>query len=295
MEYGWSSSSSSSAAGGGGGGHNGNLTPNNAWEVASEAAMQEGSSTLYRYPDPHLTCLKLGKKHYFGDLSPPPPPFSLIKRSKGPSSVPATLPRCQVEGCQAPLLNAKDYHRRHKVCQTHAKAPKVVLLGIDQRFCQQCSRFHAVGEFDDTKRSCRRRLAGHNERRRKNSQQHHASSATKGRQPYLVSMSSSGRALSLLSHSPASYEPWSALPAPDLPARCSAALRELIAENRASVFDAAKIWPGWAGPESRGHVTLNLMQGPDSAFGLILGHDHRPSEEGAAGDCSDLWNLPLGY
>jgi hypothetical protein len=30
-------------------------------------------------------------------------------------------------------------------------------------------RFHELVEFDDTKRSCRRRLAGHNERRRKSS------------------------------------------------------------------------------------------------------------------------------
>jgi len=28
-------------------------------------------------------------------------------------------------------------------------------------------RFHDLGEFDESKRSCRRRLAGHNERRRK--------------------------------------------------------------------------------------------------------------------------------
>jgi hypothetical protein len=32
--------------------------------------------------------------------------------------------------------------------------------------CDSCS-FHAILEFDDAKRSCRRRLAGHNERRRK--------------------------------------------------------------------------------------------------------------------------------
>lgn len=30
-------------------------------------------------------------------------------------------------------------------------------------------RFHEVSEFDEAKRSCRRRLAGHNERRRKGS------------------------------------------------------------------------------------------------------------------------------
>ncbi|KAA8549029.1 hypothetical protein F0562_000713 [Nyssa sinensis] len=38
---------------------------------------------------------------------------------------------------------------------------------VCQRFCQQCSRFHALKEFDEGKRSCRRRLAGHNKRRRK--------------------------------------------------------------------------------------------------------------------------------
>ena len=39
------------------------------------------------------------------------------------------------------LVNAKDYHKRHKVCEMHSKAPKVVVLGIEQRFCQQCSRY----------------------------------------------------------------------------------------------------------------------------------------------------------
>ncbi|CAL9095894.1 unnamed protein product [Musa textilis] len=37
----------------------------------------------------------------------------------------------------------------------------------EQRFCQQCSRFHLLVEFDEVKRSCRRRLEGHNRRRRK--------------------------------------------------------------------------------------------------------------------------------
>nr|GME02704.1 squamosa promoter-binding protein 20 [Ipomoea batatas] len=74
---------------------------------------------------------------------------------------------CQVENCGADLTFAKTYHKRHKVCEVHAKAPAVLLNGVDQRFCQQCSRFHEVSEFDEAKRSCRRRLAGHNERRRK--------------------------------------------------------------------------------------------------------------------------------
>lgn len=36
-----------------------------------------------------------------------------------------------------------------------------------QRFCQQCGRFHLLSAFDDNKRSCRERLARHNERRKR--------------------------------------------------------------------------------------------------------------------------------
>ncbi|KAJ9181746.1 hypothetical protein P3X46_005806 [Hevea brasiliensis] len=74
---------------------------------------------------------------------------------------------CQVEDCRADLTNAKDYHRRHKVCDMHSKASKALVGNVMQRFCQQCSRFHVLQEFDEGKRSCRRRLAGHNKRRRK--------------------------------------------------------------------------------------------------------------------------------
>lgn len=49
----------------------------------------------------------------------------------------------------------------------HAKSPRVVVAGLEQRFCQQCSRFHLLVEFDEVKRSCRKRLDGHNRRRRK--------------------------------------------------------------------------------------------------------------------------------
>ncbi|KAL5196520.1 hypothetical protein ABZP36_000032 [Zizania latifolia] len=78
-------------------------------------------------------------------------------------------PSCQVERCSADLSEARRYHRRHKVCEVHSKQPIVLVAGLHQRFCQQCSRFHELSEFDDEKRSCRRRLAGHNERRRKSS------------------------------------------------------------------------------------------------------------------------------
>jgi len=94
---------------------------------------------------------------------------SVKKGSGGSGGGGVSPPRCQAEKCAADLTGAKRYHRRHKVCESHAKASAVVVGGVRQRFCQQCSRFHELSEFDDTKRSCRKRLAGHNERRRKNS------------------------------------------------------------------------------------------------------------------------------
>ncbi|KAE8686204.1 Squamosa promoter-binding-like protein 3 [Hibiscus syriacus] len=74
---------------------------------------------------------------------------------------------CQVYGCHKDLTSSKDYHKRHRVCEAHSKTAKVIVNGIEQRFCQQCSRFHLLAEFDGCKRSCRKRLANHNERRRK--------------------------------------------------------------------------------------------------------------------------------
>nr|CAD1840943.1 unnamed protein product [Ananas comosus var. bracteatus] len=63
----------------------------------------------------------------------------------------AAPPSCQAERCAADLTEAKRYHRRHKVCEAHSKAPVVVVAGLRQRFCQQCSRFHELSEFDDSK------------------------------------------------------------------------------------------------------------------------------------------------
>ncbi|MQM03959.1 hypothetical protein Taro_036744 [Colocasia esculenta] len=112
--------------------------------------------------------------------------FKAVKNNKCPkdtqsSSVTSTVPAkkirstclngqtpfCQVYGCNMDLSSSKDYHKRHKVCEIHSKTAKVIVNGAEQRFCQQCSRFHLLAEFDDGKRSCRKRLAGHNERRRK--------------------------------------------------------------------------------------------------------------------------------
>lgn len=90
----------------------------------------------------------------------------LLKRAKAPSSM-AHVVSCLVDGCNSDLSLGREYHRRHKVCELHSKTPKVTIRGREQRFCQQCSRFHSLLEFDEGKRSCRKRLDGHNRRRRK--------------------------------------------------------------------------------------------------------------------------------
>lgn len=79
-----------------------------------------------------------------------PPPISTSSGSgKKPRPSPGSNPpRCQVEGCDLDLSNAKLYYSKHKVCPTHSKSPKVIVAGLLLRFCQQCSRslptsFHA--------------------------------------------------------------------------------------------------------------------------------------------------------
>ncbi|GLT73806.1 hypothetical protein SLA2020_456400 [Shorea laevis] len=124
-----------------------------------------------------LLGLKLGKRTYFEDAcagnnaksSSSVIPASSVcpaKRSKA-SCQNTNAPHCQVEGCNLDLSSAKDYHRKHRVCENHSKSPKVIVGGLERRFCQQCSRFHGLSEFDEKKRSCRRRLSDHNARRRK--------------------------------------------------------------------------------------------------------------------------------
>lgn len=125
-----------------------------------------------------LICLKLGKRTYFENNSSPTNTkghsLSVVPESSGANvkktksaSQNVSIPLCQVEGCNLDLSSAKEYHRKHRVCDDHSKCPKVIVGGLERRFCQQCSRFHSLSEFDEKKRSCRRRLSDHNARRRK--------------------------------------------------------------------------------------------------------------------------------
>ncbi|KAF3774349.1 Squamosa promoter-binding-like protein 9 [Nymphaea thermarum] len=80
-----------------------------------------------------------------------------------------TAVRCQVPGCEADITELKGYHRRHRVCLRCAYAPTVTLDGHLNRYCQQCGKFHLLSDFDEGKRSCRRKLERHNHRRRRKS------------------------------------------------------------------------------------------------------------------------------
>ncbi|KAG0488145.1 hypothetical protein HPP92_006956 [Vanilla planifolia] len=70
-------------------------------------------------------------------------------------------------GCEADISDLKGYHRRHRVCLRCANASSVNLDGEEKRYCQQCGKFHALLDFDEGKRSCRRKLERHNKRRRR--------------------------------------------------------------------------------------------------------------------------------
>ncbi|GAB2280642.1 hypothetical protein Dimus_015268 [Dionaea muscipula] len=164
-----------------------------AWSGGISSSMPP--QTTSASPGEWTIGLKLGKRTYFEDVSagggggtssssvkmggaPAPLVVSVetavaaaTRRSRSSSSSSSSpvvvIPRCQVEGCNLDLSSAKDYYRKHRICETHSKSPKVTVGGLERRFCQQCSRFHNLSEFDQKKRSCRKRLSDHNARRRK--------------------------------------------------------------------------------------------------------------------------------
>ncbi|KAL5985057.1 Squamosa promoter-binding-like protein, partial [Asimina triloba] len=123
--------------------------------VLAKSSTEEGGENL---------TLKLGGSSYSAEEAAGRPNKRVRSGSPGGGG---NYPMCQVDDCKGDLTNAKDYHRRHKVCEFHSKTTKALVGQQMQRFCQQCSRFHPLFEFDEGKRSCRRRLAGHNRRRRK--------------------------------------------------------------------------------------------------------------------------------
>lgn len=79
--------------------------------------------------------LNLGVRTYFSSTNE----NFASRLYRGPR--PANPPRCQADGCTSDFTSAKQYHKKHKVCDFHSKAPTVIKNGLTQRFCQQCSRY----------------------------------------------------------------------------------------------------------------------------------------------------------
>ncbi|XP_042753409.1 squamosa promoter-binding-like protein 3 [Lactuca sativa] len=134
--------------------------------MVEEASVLSGEAMIGLKLGRHASTSISSSKMATTSVSLFPTSSPMIKRSRA-SYLSSQSPRCQVEGCNLDLSSSKDYHRRHRICANHSKSPKVIVAGMERRFCQQCSRFHDLSEFDDRKRSCRRRLSAHNARRRR--------------------------------------------------------------------------------------------------------------------------------
>ncbi|XP_022725918.1 squamosa promoter-binding-like protein 16 [Durio zibethinus] len=176
-----------------------------------------------------------------------------FKRARAPGSG-NQVPSCLVDGCTADLSKCRDYHRRHKVCEVHSKTPKVTVRGQEQRFCQQCSRFHSLVEFDEGKRSCRKRLDGHNRRRRKP-------------QPDSLSVNS-GRFLS--NHPGTRYLPFSSPQMFSTNAiTCSWAGAVKVETDRSSELNFSgrnNLFPGSSSHNYKGEKQLSFLQSSSSSF-----------------------------
>lgn len=58
----------------------------------------------------------------------------------------------QVDGCKKDLSVEKEYYQRYRICEEHLKLSSLLKDGLQQRFCQQCGRFHLLADFDGDKR-----------------------------------------------------------------------------------------------------------------------------------------------
>lgn len=119
--------------------------PNNAFSEAEEEPSSLAVDSNSR--DSSLVDLKLGSTSdqketlsLNSSISNHNLSYTVAKRPR-PGSCSSQMAFCQVYGCRKDLRSSKDYHKRHKVCEVHSKTAKVIVNGVEQRFCQQCSRF----------------------------------------------------------------------------------------------------------------------------------------------------------
>ncbi|GAB4813384.1 hypothetical protein N2152v2_000430 [Parachlorella kessleri] len=94
-------------------------------------------------------------------------PLGLRAKPRGkPGRKKRTSVLCQVNGCGEELLGAKHYYLRYRICRQHSVEPCLLIGDRQQRFCQQCGRFHLLSAFQGNQRSCKDKLKRHKARRR---------------------------------------------------------------------------------------------------------------------------------
>lgn len=81
-----------------------------------------------------------------------------------PPSSPGGTIRCTVDNCGEPCVSV--YCRRYHTCREHIGALHVVRNGADVRFCQRCSSFQPIADFDGDRHTCRDALRAYNSARR---------------------------------------------------------------------------------------------------------------------------------
>lgn len=139
-----------------------NASPRNQSHDAEEDE-KEAASGRIRKRDPRLTC----SNFLAGRVPCACPEMDNMEEELSRKRAKVVVLRCQVPSCEADISHLKGYHRRHRVCLSCANAAIVVLDDVPQRYCQQCGKFHLLTDFDEGKRSCRRKLERHNNRRRR--------------------------------------------------------------------------------------------------------------------------------
>lgn len=104
---------------------------------------QNQSSSSSKFSSQDLTRIDFKVRRFldYGNNNTSSRAFTLPAKKPRALNLCFLKPLCQVYGCNKDLSSCKDYHKRHRVCEIHSKTSVVIVNGIEQRFCQQCSRF----------------------------------------------------------------------------------------------------------------------------------------------------------
>ena len=98
------------------------------------------------------------------ELSPPPSIAEAVADASRHVGSPGGIIRCTIDNCGEPCVSV--YCRRYHTCRAHIEALHVVRNGEECRFCQRCSSFQPVGDFDGARHTCRDALSAYNAARR---------------------------------------------------------------------------------------------------------------------------------